>query len=57
MRLEGEIGTNFYGDLMAMVRNVDFGLNAEECYLENFKQRNSDMIWFTCFEDLLGYCV
>lgn len=40
----GEIEAKFYRDLLAMVRNLDFSLNAEECYLENFKQRNR-MIW------------
>lgn len=40
----GEIEAKFYRDLLAMVRNLDFRLNAEECYLENFKQRNR-MIW------------
>lgn len=39
-RLEREVGTKFCRDLLAMIRNLDFSLNAEGCYLENFKQRN-----------------
>lgn len=37
-------GTKFYRTFLAMVRNLDLSLNAEGCYLENFKEK-SRMMW------------
>lgn len=46
--LERQVGTDSCRALLAMVRNLDFNLNAEGCYLETFKQKNG-MMWSGLF--------